>query len=110
MKSLTNELQKSYENAKICYICEEKTKDKHAKKKYCNYNYHCIMKELADEFNGWFTCLGESTEKYITFSVPIEKQVTRIDKKRKRKYKSYILKITIYWQRKIYGKLIIKFC
>ena len=32
MKSLTNELQKSYENAKICYICEEKTKDKHAKK------------------------------------------------------------------------------
>ena len=27
-----------------------------------------------------FTCLGENTEKYITFSVPIEKEVTRIDK------------------------------
>ena len=26
------------------------------------------------------TCLGENTEKYITFSVPIEKEVTRIDK------------------------------
>ena len=27
-----------------------------------------------------FTCLGENIEKYITFSVPIEKEVTRIDK------------------------------
>ena len=26
-----------------------------------------------------FTCLGENTEKYITFIVPIEKEVTRID-------------------------------
>ena len=25
-----------------------------------------------------FTCLGENTEKYITFTVPIEKEVTRI--------------------------------
>ena len=28
------------------------------------------------------TCLGESTEKYIAFSVPIEKNVIRIDKSR----------------------------
>ena len=27
-----------------------------------------------------FTCLGQNTEKYITFRVPIEKEVTRIDK------------------------------
>ena len=26
------------------------------------------------------TCLGESTEKYITFKVPIEKEFTRTDK------------------------------
>ena len=25
-------------------------------------------------------CLGEKTEKYVTFTVPIEKKVTRIDK------------------------------
>ena len=35
---LTSEQQKSYENAKICYICQEKFKDKHAKdKKYCKF-------------------------------------------------------------------------
>ena len=38
------------------------------------YQYHFIMKELAKEFKGKFECLGENTEKYITFSVPIEKE------------------------------------
>ena len=33
------------------------------------YDYHFIIKEL-----GQFECLGENTEKYITFSVPIKKQ------------------------------------
>ena len=46
----------------------------------CNYDYHFIIKELAEEFKKQFTCLGENTEKYITFTVPIEKEVTRIDK------------------------------
>ena len=36
--------------------------------------------ELVEEFQKQFTCLGENTEKYITFTVSIEKQVTRIDK------------------------------
>ena len=31
MKLLTNEQQKSYENAKICYICKENIEDKYAK-------------------------------------------------------------------------------
>ena len=35
---------------------------------------------LAEEFKKQFTCLGENTEKYITFTVSIEKEVTRIDK------------------------------
>ena len=48
-----------------------------------NYDYHFIIKELAEEFEEKFTCLGENTEKYITFSVPIEKEVTRIDKRGK---------------------------
>ena len=38
------------------------------------YDYHFIIKELAQEFKGKFECLGENTEKYITFSVPIEKE------------------------------------
>ena len=45
-----------------------------------NYDYHFIIKELVEEFKKKFTCLGENTEKYITFPVPIEKQTTRIDK------------------------------
>ena len=35
-----------------------------------NYDYHFIIKELAEEFKKQFTCLGENTEKYITFKVP----------------------------------------
>ena len=34
-----------------------------------------IIKELAKEFEGSIECLGENTEKYINFSVPIEKQL-----------------------------------
>ena len=37
-----------------------------------------IIKELAEEFKKQFTCLRENTEKYTTFTVPIEKEVTRI--------------------------------
>ena len=38
-----------------------------------NYDYHFIIKELAEKFKKQFTCLGENTEKYITFTIPIEK-------------------------------------
>ena len=39
------------------------------------YDYHFIIKELAEEFRGEeFECLGENTEKYISFSVPIKKE------------------------------------
>ena len=31
------------------------------------YDYHFIIKQLAIEFKGEFECLGENTEKYITF-------------------------------------------
>ena len=34
--------------------------------------YHFIIKELAEEFEGKFECLGENTKKCITFSVPIK--------------------------------------
>ena len=39
------------------------------------YNYSFIIKELAQEFEGQFEYLGENTEKYITFSVPIKKEL-----------------------------------
>ena len=39
-----------------------------------------IIKELAEGFKNWFTCLRENNKKYITFTVPIEVEVTRIGK------------------------------
>ena len=45
-----------------------------------NYDYQFIIKELANEFEGKFECLGENTEKYKTFSIPLAKEVIKIDK------------------------------
>ena len=39
------------------------------------YDYHFIIKELVKEFDGNFECLGKNTEKYITFSAPIKKNI-----------------------------------
>ena len=38
------------------------------------YDYHFIIKELSEEFEGQCECLAENTEKYISFSVPIKKE------------------------------------
>ena len=43
------------------------------------YDSHFIIKELVKEFDGNFECLGENTEKYITFSVPIKKKIENKD-------------------------------
>ena len=37
------------------------------------YDYHFIIKQLAIEFKYEFKCLGENSEKYITFSASIKK-------------------------------------
>ena len=38
------------------------------------YDYHFIIKELAEDVKGEFECLVENTEKYITFSVRTKKK------------------------------------
>ena len=43
------------------------------------YDYHFVIKELVKKFKGSFECLGENTEKYITFSVPIKKKIENKD-------------------------------
>ena len=40
-----------------------------------NYDYHLIIKELANKFKGNIDCLGENTEKYITLSVLLKKEI-----------------------------------
>ena len=45
-----------------------------------NYDYHFIIKKIANEFEGKFEYLGKNTEKHKNFSAPIQKEVTNIDK------------------------------
>ena len=56
-------------------------------------DYHFIMKELLKLLKKQFTCLVENTERYVTFTVLIKKEVRSIDKhgKRIKKNVSYIL-------------------
>ena len=60
------------------------------------YDYHFIIKKLAEEFEKQFTCLEENTAKCITFPVPIENEVTKIDKNGEKNTKtlSYKLQLT----------------
>ena len=43
------------------------------------YDYHFIIKELAEEFEGQFECLEENTEKYITFSESNKKNLIMVN-------------------------------
>ena len=45
-----------------------------------NYDYHFIIKELVEEFFKKFTWLEENNEKYITFTVPLEKKLLELIK------------------------------
>ena len=44
------------------------------------YDYHFIIKGLVKEFEGNFECLDENTEKYITFSAPLKKEIKNKNK------------------------------
>ena len=44
-----------------------------------SYDGHLIRRELANEFDGEHECLGENTEKYISFSAKINKKITKKD-------------------------------
>ena len=68
-----------------------------------NYDYHFMIKESLEKFKKQFACLGENTEKYITFAVSIEKKGARIDRNGKEitKHISYILQLIVaqdLWQ------------
>ena len=72
-----------------------------------NYDYHFNMKELEDEFKVKFDCLVENTEKYKKFSVPIEKEIKKIDKDSNEDIKTVSYKINLLIVQ-IYDKFIIK--
>ena len=68
-----------------------------------NDGYYFIIKQQTEEFEWQFTCLRENTEKYITFSLLVKKEVTRIAKNGKEITKPHladykILKAQVYYQ------------
>ena len=42
-----------------------------------NYDSYFIIKELANEFEGQYECLGNNKDKYKKFSVPIKKEIKK---------------------------------
>ena len=42
------------------------------------YDYHFVIKELTEKCKGQFECLEENTEKFITFSVPIRRNLKMV--------------------------------
>ena len=63
IKLLTKEQQESYENAKICYICQEQFENKYFKnKKYRKVRDHC-------HYTGEYRCDAHSIRN-LKYSVP----------------------------------------
>ena len=103
MIPLTIKESQSCHEQNTCHICKKEfsiyNKDKKISKDHCHHaahnicnlryktrkeilvvfhngstcDYHFIGKELVKESEGQLECLGENTEKYITFLVPINK-------------------------------------
>ena len=64
VKLLAKDLQESYDNAKICYICQEKIENKYLKdKKYCKVRDHC---HYTGEYRG-----AAHSKCNLKYSVPI---------------------------------------
>ena len=43
------------------------------------YDYHFIIKELAEEFEEQFECLGENTENILIFQFQLKKNLTMVN-------------------------------
>ena len=89
-------IQENIEVLRIAYVIKKKISIVFHNES--NYDYHFIIKELAEEFKKQFTCLGENTEKYISFTLPIEKEVTRIDKNGEETTKNISYMLQDLWQ------------
>ena len=45
-----------------------------------SYDYHFMIKELGNQFEVEFECFWENKEKYYPFSVPIKREIIKVDK------------------------------
>ena len=60
-----------------------------------NYDYHFIIKELAEEFEKIYTSSGKKTKKNKTFTFPIEKKKLQELIKMDKKLQKYILRVVL---------------
>ena len=74
-----------------------------------NYDYHFIIKELANKFKGQFDYVEENKEKYKTFSVPVKKDFIKMNKVGNKNGETISYKIK-FIESEIYGEFIIKSC
>ena len=68
-------------------------------------DYHFIIKELANEFEGPFECIGESSEIYKIFSVPLKKEVIKIDKDNDKSVETISINMKFIYSRRFMGTL-----
>ena len=68
------------------------------------------QKRIGKKFKGQFECLEENTEKYKTFSFPIEKEIRKVDQDGRKDIMTISYKIKFTNSAKVYGKFIIKSC
>ena len=54
------------------------------------YDNHLMIKQLAEDFNGYFSCIGENMEKYISVLITFVKESA--DSNRKKKPNAYSLR------------------
>ena len=93
MIPLINKDIKSYEKQKVCHICKKSFSMMIKTRKEpeiidtihngSTYDYHFVIKKLAEEFKGDFEWLGENTKKFIIFPVPLKKDDGKITYKLK---------------------------
>ena len=56
------------------------------------YDFHLSIKDLAKEFKSQIKCIGENTETYTTFPLPLEIETDEVDEKGIKKTKKYNLR------------------
>ena len=75
MLLLTSKELKSHEDGKVCQMWKIFQKYSLQRFNGSKYDYHFIIKELANESKVPFECVGENSEIYKRFSVPIKRRL-----------------------------------
>ena len=82
----------------------------HYQKSKKAFHNGCMIIILSGDFKKQITCLEQSTETYITFTVPTGKEVTGVDKNGEENTKNISYISQFIHSARLFGKFIIKSC